>query len=158
MSLLPCPSRTLTSSQPQKRVTEAKAIYEDCLTQVESLATPTPPCEHHTRVMRCTEGVGKCWFLLGDFQVSCQAAFSPFVDLRLRFGCRILTPYALQRAEELVTRALRMCTAQQQQQEHKSLASADASLAAERQRAYRNVAMVAIAKKSALAVEGKLQR
>lgn len=49
-----------------------------------------------------------------------------------------------------------MSTAFQQQQP--SSAPANVRLAAEQQRAHRNVAMVAIAKKSALAVEGKLQR
>lgn len=67
---------SLTALRSQKRVTEAKTIYEDCLIQGESLATPTLRDEHHTRVMRCIEGIGKCWFLLSDFQVRFCVAFS----------------------------------------------------------------------------------
>lgn len=111
-------SEMLTDRVSQRRVHEAKRLYEECLAHAESLADPLSEA-----VVRCVEGVGACCFVLGDFSSS----------------------------ESLFSRALRDTLALSS-----SPVLPEQTLETDRQRAHRNVASVALAKKSARVVQSKL--
>ncbi|DAZ93811.1 TPA: hypothetical protein N0F65_008570 [Lagenidium giganteum] len=95
----------------QMRVNEARQLYEDCLDHAELMFG-----KDAVQVAACTDGIGRCWFAVGDFD----------------------------RAETLFLRSMQIYLLSEQRS------------SPQLQRAHNNLAMIAIARRSAVAVRQQL--